>query len=194
MVATLEKAPLSGGLKSLVSFVIQQMPALKKEEVENILRALFSLSVLVTDEDTPLSESLSSLSSAMQASGNPELVLSDQERSDFEKKLERLLKINSVGVVSKVRRLGLEYPNTFHGAMILSDMRPIFDKPDVRPVGCTISHTLQITYHEGDEHKEFYVILDDDDIKTMKKVLQRAETKSSSLKSLLKSANLPDLS
>jgi len=194
IVTALEKAPTAGGLKGLTSAVVQQVPTLKRQEIESILRTLFSLSLLITDEDTPLSENLSSLSSAMQASGNPNLTLSDQEKVEFEKRLERLLRINAVTIASKVQRLGLEYPNTFHDAMILTDMRPVFDKPEERPVGCTISHTLRIAYHEGGEHKEFYVMLDADDLQTMKKVLQRAETKASSVKSVLKSANLPDLS
>lgn len=190
----LEKAPVAGGLKGLTSAVVQRVPTLKRQDVENILRTLFSLSLLVTDEETPLSENISILSSAMQASSVPDLALSEQERVEFEKRLERLLGIKSVTLASKVQRLGLEYPNIFHDAIILTDMRPVFDKPEDRPVGCAISHTLGITYHEGGEHKEFYVILDADDLQTMKKVLQRAEAKAASVKSFLKLANLPDLS
>lgn len=190
----LESAPVAGGLKGLTSAVVQRVPTLKRQEIENILRTLFSLSVLVTDEETPLSENLSSLSSAMQASGNPNLALSEDEKVEFETRLERLLKINTVKIASKVQRLGLEYPNTFHDAMILTDMRPVFDKPEERPVGCTISHTLRIAYHEGGEHKEFYVMLDANDLQSMKKVFERAEAKASSVRSILKVANLPDLS
>ncbi len=130
----------------------------------------------------------------MQASGNPELALSDQERIEFERRLERLLTIRKVALASKVRRLELEYPNTFHDAMIFTDIRPVFDKPEERPVGCSVSHTMRITYHEAGEHKEFYVVMDSDDLETMKKVLQRAETKASSVKSFLKNSNLIDLS
>lgn len=194
IVTALEKAPVPGGFKGLTSAVVQQVPTLKRQDVEYILRTLFSLSVLVTDEDTPLSENLLNLTNAMQASGDPDLGLSEEERVDFEKRLERLLGIKSLALASKVQRLGLEYPNTFHDAMILTDMRPVFDRPEERPVGCSISHTLRIEYHEGGEHKEFYVMLDEEDLKTMKKVLQRAEAKASSVKSFLKLANLPDLS
>jgi len=194
IVTALENASVSGGLKGLTSVVVQQVATIRRQEIENILRTLFSLSVLVSDEDTPLSENLGSLSSAMQASGNPSLALSAQEKAEFERRLERLLRIKAVMIATKVQRLGLEYPNTFHDAMILTDMRPIFDKPEERPVGCTISHTLRIAYHEGGEHKEFYVMLDADDLQNIKKVLQRAEAKASSVRSVLKLANLPDLS
>lgn len=194
IVTALEKAPLVGGLKELTSAVIQQVPSLKREDIEVILRSLFSLSVFVADEETPLSENLASLGRAMQSSGNPDLALSEEEKIEFEKRLDRLLRVHAVIISAKVQSLKLEYPKTFHDAMILTDMRPVFDKPEDRPVGCAISHTLRIAYHEEGEHKEFHVVLEANDLQTLKKVLQRAEAKAASLKSVLKVANLPDLS
>ena len=193
LVNALEKATPTGGLKGLTSAVVQHVLTLNRGDIEDILRTLFSLSALVTDEDTPLPENISRLSNAMQATGAPELSLTDEQRVDFEKKLKRLLEIRTLALTSKVRRLELEYPRTFHEAIILTDMRPVFEKPEERPVGCTVSHTLRITYHEDGEHKEFHVVLDSEDLDLLKKTLQRAEVKASSLKSLLKAANLPDL-
>ena len=194
LASALEKAPLAGGLKKLTAAVVQQLPVLKQQEIKDILRAIFSLSVLTTDEDTPLSESLSNLSRVMKTSGEPDLTLSDQESVAFEKRLEKLLTIKTVVISSKAQRLRLEYPVTFHDAIIMTDMRPVFDKAEERPVGCEISHTLEITYHEHGDHKEFFVALDDDDLETIKKAIQRAEAKSASVKSLIKIANLTDLS
>ena len=190
----LENSPMVGGLKELASAVLQQVPSLKRNDIELILRSLFSLSVFLADEETPLSENLSSLSSAMQATGNTDLALSEDEKVEFERRLDRLLRINAVSVAAKVQRLRLDYSNIFEDAKILTDVRPIFDKPENRPIGCAIAHVLRITYHEGGGHKEFYVALDADDIQSVKKVLERAEAKASSLKSVLQAAALPDLS
>jgi len=192
--SALESAPLVGGLKELASAVIQQVPSLRRDEIEVILRSLFSLSVFLADEETPLSENLSSLSSAMQASGNPDLALSEDEKIEFERRLDRLVRINAVSIAAKVQRLRLEYSNVFHDAKILTDIRPIFDKPENRPLGCAVAHILKLTYHEGGDHKDFYVALDENDIQVMKKILERAEAKAASLKSVLQAANLPDLS
>lgn len=194
LVSALEKARLSGGLKELTATVVQQVPTLKQNKIKEILRVVFSLSVFTSDEDTPLSENLANLSRAMQTSGEPNLTLSEQESAVFEKRLERLLTIKNVVIATKTQSLRMDYPVTFHDAKILTDMRPVFDKVDERPVGCAISHTLKITYHENDEHKQFFVVLDGEDLGALKKAIQRAETKGSSLKSLIKVANLPDLS
>ena len=192
LASALEKAPLVGGLKELTASVVQQIPSMQRQEIEDILRALFSLSVLVTDEETPLSENLSKLTKAMQS--NPSLALSEQEKVEFEKRLARLVTVRTVVLSSKVQRLRTEYPITFHDAIVLTDMRPVFDKAEDKPLGCTISHTLRITYHENGDHKEFFAMLDDDDLESLKKAVQRAEVKASSVKSLLKLANIPDLS
>lgn len=190
----LEKAPVVGGLKELTSEVVKQTPSFQKQEIEDILRAVFSLSVLMTDEDTPLLESLSSLTRAMQTSGNADLTLSEQQKTEVEKRLERLLRIKGVVIASKVQRLRLEYPITFHDAIVLTDIRPVFDKPEEQPIGCAISHTLRIAFHENGEHKEFFVALDDADLQTLKKAVQRAEAKATGVKALLRATNLPDLS
>lgn len=194
LVTSLEQAPIAGGLKVLAASVVKRVSVLNEGEIRDILRSVFSLSVFTTDEDTPLTENIANLSSAMQASGRPELALSDAEKTEFEKRLGRLLTLRTVAISSKAQRLKLEYPVTFYDAAILTDMRPIFDKPDERPLGCAVSHTLQITYHEQGDHKEFFVALDDEDLEVIKKAIQRAEAKRTGVKSLLKAANLTDLS
>jgi hypothetical protein len=194
LVAALEKAQSAGRVKEVTSFVLKHVPSLSPTDVESILRTLYSLCVFLSDEEIPLSQHLSELTGAMQASGRPELALSEDERIDFEKRLNRLLSLKTVAISSKVERLRLDYPNTLHEVVILSDIRPIFDKPEERPVGFAIAHTLEIEYHESGEHKEFYVVLDNDDLQKMKKIIQRAETKAASLKTLLKATGMPDLS
>lgn len=190
----LETSGLNGGLKELTSAVAQKVPTHLRQDVETILRSVFSLSVFLADQETPLSENLANLSSAMQSSGDPELLLTDAEKPEFEARLTKLLGVRSVRMSAKVQSLRLEYLNTFHDAMILTDMRPVFDKPEERPVGFALSYTLKVTYHEAGEHKEFYVMLDAADLEIMKKALERAEIKAASLKSVLKSASMPDLS
>ncbi|HKV47975.1 MAG TPA: hypothetical protein VJN69_07785 [Candidatus Acidoferrales bacterium] len=193
IVATLEAAPVLGGLKELTSTVAQKVPRQSRQDIEALLRSVFSLSVFLADQETPLSENLANLSAAMQANSGPES-LTETERATFEQRLDKLLHVRSIVMSAKVQSLRFEYPNTLHDAMILTDMRPIFDKPEDRPVGFALSHTLKITYHVAGEHKEFYVMLDASDLEMMKKQVERAEIKAASLKSVLKTASMPDLS
>jgi hypothetical protein len=194
LINALEKSPMGGGLKGIVSTVGEQVPSLKKEDVEQIARTLYSLYVVRADTDIPLSVFISELISAMRATGEGSLPLSEEEKNEFQDRIAKLLSVDTLVVTSKVEQVRSDYAKTFCAAKILTDIRPIFAKPEETPLGVAITHTLKIEYHEGSEHKHFYVALDADDLQKVKKVLQRAEAKASSLRSLLKAANLSDLS
>ncbi len=194
LIAALERMPTFGERKEKIAGISKQLPSLKREDVEDIVRTLFSLCMIRSDADTPLPEFVSELTRAMQATGMESLALSEEERNEFQDNITKLLNLDNVTIASKVELLRIDYPKTFHDAKIYTDIRPIFAKPEERPVGAAITRMLKIEYHELGEHKEFFVALDEEDLQKMKKAFQRAETKTSSLRSLLKVANLPDLS
>jgi hypothetical protein len=194
LVIALSKAPISGGLKGLTSAVREQVTSLSADDAEAIVRSLYSLYVFRANSDTPLGELVSELTSAMRSTGKPSLAVSEEDRVRFERNISALLSIDTMAVNTKVGLIKTDYPNIFHDARILSDIRPIFGKPDEQPVGGTITHTLKIEYHHESEQKEFYVALDSEDLQKMKAVLQRADAKAASLKSLLKAVGIPELS
>lgn len=194
LAAALDKSPPTGGLRGMISAVSGQVSGLKKLDAEDIVRTLYSLYVVRAAADTPLAETISELVSAMRATGRESLILSEDEEPEFQQKMSKLLSRNAVAVASKVEQVKSDYAKTFYAAKILTDIRPVFAKPDQLPVGAAINHTLRIEYHEEGEHKEFYVALDAEDLQKLRAVLQRAEVKASSLKALLKATSLPDLS
>jgi hypothetical protein len=192
--AALEKSPTTGGLRGMLSTVAEQVSALKREEAEDIVATLYSLYVYRADADTSLDGFVSELISAMRASGDGALIVSEQEENEFRQKIGRLLSVSRSAVISKAEQLQSDYAKTFYDAKILTDIRPIFAKPEEIPVGAVVTHTLKIEYHEDGEHKAVYLALDAADLQQMKKVLQRADSKVSSLRLLLKNAGLPDMS
>jgi hypothetical protein len=194
LVNALKRVPISGGIKDLTSSVQEQVTTLSADDAEAIVRSLYSLYVFRIDSDTPLSEVISELTSAMRATDKPSLTLSEDDRVQFEKNMSALLNIDTMALTTKVGQIKIEYENTFHDARILSDIRPIFRKPDEQPVGGAITHTLKIEYHHEGEHKEFYVALDSEDLQKMKAVLQRADAKAASLRLFLKSTGIADFS
>ena len=109
-------------------------------------------------------------------------------------RFEKLLNINLLNTLSKAGRLQRDGERLYCDAKILSDIRPVFGpKPTVMPPGAVVTHTLRIGYHEGGDHKEFYVILDADDLEALKNTVTRAEAKDKVLRQLLKTAKLSDL-
>jgi hypothetical protein len=112
----------------------------------------------------------------------------------FKQRLDKLLGIEAFKTIAKAGRLQRQGERLFCSSRILSDVRPVFGpRPTQRPVGAVVTHTLRLGYHEGSEHKEFFVILDSDDLIEMSEVVTRAMAKDRTLRELLSSAKLPDL-
>jgi hypothetical protein len=73
----------------------------------------------------------------------------------------------------------------------MTDIRSVFGQPEDLPLAAGIVHTLKITYHVDDGMKDFYVALDDGDVRTLRELLDRAELKFASLQALLDRAKVP---
>ena len=78
-----------------------------------------------------------------------------------------------------------------HGIKILTDVRYVFQtNPEEEPFGAVIVHTLKLSYHENDDHKDFYIAMDDDDLIKIRDVLDRADAKANILASKLENAKI----
>jgi len=193
LVRALGQCPLRGGLKGIISAASELIPALKPDDVEDMVKALYSLYVYRGDSSTPLATFVPQLVTAMRSSGK-DLVISEEDKSAFQERITKLLSINALGLASKADVLRGDYPNTFHDAKILTDIRPLFAEPNEKPLGAVITHTFKIEYHREGHHKVFYVALDANDLETVLRIVQRAEKKAATLQALLQSTSLSDLS
>ena len=110
----------------------------------------------------------------------------------FEKRLAKLLAINPLSVASKAQILKTEYERKFCTARILTDARPVYiDAPSSPPSAMMIMHNLRITFHDDTgEMREVYITVDDDDLVTLRQLVERAEEKSKSLQSIFAAANI----
>jgi hypothetical protein len=182
-----------GGVKEMIA-AVENVPSVGKEDAIAIVRTLYSLYNYRASTETLLAEFVPVLVAAMQASGDASFTLSEGEKDLFSQKLTRLLGLGSLELSSKVEQLKTDYRSIFCDAKILTDLRPVFADPGAAPVGVAITYTLKIAYHEDGDHKELYFALDAEDLHKLRKVIDRAEVKASSLKSVIATANLQDLS
>ena len=73
-------------------------------------------------------------------------------------------------------------------------MRPVFSNDIAAPPrSAVITHTLKFSYHEGVVHNDFFVILDGEDLEALRVVIERAQEKSATLRSMMKTLNLMDV-
>lgn len=109
------------------------------------------------------------------------------------KHIEEILSFDdSLGVTSKALRVMLEHEHVWHSARVLTDLRPVFGAdPKQAPAAAVIIHNLKIAYQAGREIREFFVALDNQDLRKLQEVLERAVKKEASLSSVAEKAGLP---
>ncbi len=119
------------------------------------------------------------------------------DEEDLESFFERLFTLeSSLGILSKAYRLTREHAHTYCAADIVSDLRPVFDDVEGRPVAATLVHTLRLAYHKGPSLKleELFIGLSKADLEHLSSVISRALKKDKSLEDFAKEARLPLLS
>lgn len=187
--------PTGGSLRAMVSSLSVKLPNLSSDDIDAVLKTLHSLYVFrATAPDLSIEDTVTSIVGAMQTSGKEALALSEKDKPEYREKLTLLLESKVLETSSKVDQLKTDYATIFYDAKIITDIRPIFSDPSQRPAAATITHTLKVICHEGGEHKELYFALDAEDLRTLRRVIDRAESKEGSIKEFLKHAQLEELS
>lgn len=155
-----------------------------------IVEVLVTLYGIKSERDVSVEEFVDDVCDAMEHlddASHPEYRLQVSERPDFAGKLLTLLNAELFALVAKAQDLLTEDERTFCHARILTDLRPIFG-PNIEdgPKAMVAMHTLKLAFHQqgsSDEHGEFYVALDAEDLQTLRKLIDRAEAKARAINS-----------
>lgn len=161
----------------------------RKVEFKEISAALVSMYRAKSARDISVDEFVEEVAAALESVPKTELRLLANERAAFKEKLSVLLNASIFGVLSKVHDLKTEDERVFCHARVLTDLRPVFGPQiDDGPTGMVVMHHLKIAFHKagsGGEHQEFFVSLGSDDLQDLRKLLDRAEAKANSLRSVV---------
>ena len=109
-------------------------------------------------------------------------------------RLRRFFDVESLSVPQKVISVLRDHEYMFCKARIITDIRPVFGSDiEQGPTAAVIVHMLKISYHEGDDIKDFYLAMDTGDIQSLRDILDRADAKAKILKPVLENAKVPYL-
>ena len=165
------------------------------DDITEIIRVIVTLYSVRADVDLPIAAFVDKIIEAMKEAESEELSPQDDNWEGFQARVTELLSFDyPLGVIAKSVEVMLENEHNFHSARVLSDLRPIFgNDPSEQPAACVILHQLKISYHEGNQLKEFFITLSTEEIRQLRTVLNRAEAKAQSLKALMDSVSVPML-
>jgi hypothetical protein len=177
---------------SVAISAIRSVSTINADEFKQIAEALAGLYSVKSIRDVSVEEFVEDVCDAMEALPEEQLKLPHSEREQFKGKLNALLSADFFSVVAKAFDLATEDERTFCSARVLTDLRPVFGlRVEDGPRAMVVVHLLKLTYHEGtDKHQQFYVALDDGDLKTLRKLIDRAEAKAATLTSAVKDIRL----
>jgi hypothetical protein len=161
-------------------------------DLKKVGEALVALYTVKSMGDVPVEEFSDRVSDAMESLDQEQLRLPRAEREEFKQKLITLLSADVFGIISKVIDLRTDDERVFCHARILTDLRPVFGpRVEDGPRGMVVVHLLKIGYHAGSEdHHEFFVSMDLNDLQVLRKLIDRAEAKAKSLKSAVTNVRL----
>jgi hypothetical protein len=190
----LEKAPPTLLARDLAKRISAET-AIEARDAEQLSRLLISLYSLRETTEEPIPEFVESVCESAQATGLKELSKDSPNWPRFKDRLAKLLSFTqSIGVASKAHDVMTEHEHVLCDMRILTDVRAIFNPdPKEPPAAVVITHQLKIAYHEGGATKEFYVAMDSEDLRTLKKLVERANHKEQSLRTLIEATKVPVL-
>lgn len=171
---------------------MRSVSSVNTSDFKQIAEALAALYGVKSTRDVSVDEFADDVCDALESLPSEEERLPHSEREQFKGKLVTLLSADVFSLVSKTYDLATEDERTFCDARILTDLRPVFGtQVEDGPQAMVVVHLLKLAYHQGSEHhNQFYVALDDDDLQTLKKLLDRAEAKAKTLRSAVKDIRL----
>lgn len=185
----LEKCPPMASATQISSQVGSAASGVSADDIEKIVKSVCSLyAIRINYEIPPLRVASDVARSLMSTPEGKDANLDPQRLGE---RLKIMLEVESLSYAAKATSLRGDFSCLFCDAKVITDLRPVFGKPEERPLGALITNVLKLEYHERGVHKELYIALDSDDIATLKVVLKRAEAKNASLSEFLRSSGLP---
>ena len=169
-------------------------PNITAEDLDSLLEVLLGLQLARSLQEKTAEQFSNEILKELEIPGPEQLKLSESDRLKFINRLSILLGFESLALVAKARDLQTEHGHVFLNGRVITDLRPVFrGAPNETPLGVVLLHILKLSYldrqREGDR-STFYIALDENDVASLKRLLDRAEIKAQTLRSTLEGAGI----
>jgi len=172
----------------------QLAPSLEapRHKLQDILRLFITLYRVQWEANMSTQRFVDAVIEAIQRNPEQSLASVGDKWDTYRHRLQALMQFDEpLGIIAKVAELTSASAQTLHDARIITDIRPVFKSdPSEAPAAALILHDLVITYHDDDRLKTFHVTLEDNDIQILRTLLDRAEAKGKTLRSMLVGAQV----
>jgi hypothetical protein len=174
---------------SLALRVAAQLPDNQKEISEVLLSVL-------TAESLRQTENLDAETAARELSQADGLTLSKPKRARLSERLARLLSIETIRLSVRSAALAAADERQLIAAQAVVNMRPVFLIEDARsqgapkPTGALVVYSLRLAFHQYNRDDSIVLVLDRDDVRTLRDELTRVEAEGDAARDVLLSAGM----
>ena len=174
-----------GQIEGLQKAVPEVFPPNRRADAERLVPALLSL--LGQLRGTPSGRIAKSVSQSA------DLELSEEARTRLYERLLPLMASKALSSTANALELLTQQPRNFSAARVLTDIRPVFpEKVEDLPDGAVIVQTLQLdSWTRDGETESYHLAMDDADLQALRDAIDRAMTKTATLRRFLAEAGLP---
>jgi hypothetical protein len=191
LIAALETAPPVLQRKELTALLASKTSGSTEAELDQILGTLIGMLSTLFQFDLSSAEFAERVCRAMEESENEALRISRKECDSFKHRLVKLLDLEPLLYPAKAFNVLYDHDRVFVHARAVTDVRAVFGSDtEVPPKAAAIVHMLNITCQRGDGEENVYVALDSQDVESLITTLQRALSKTRSLKEFLSRAGI----
>ena len=176
----------------VLSSQLSEKVDLSTRDMQRIMHVIGNLYSTYTASGASVEKFIRELQIGLQATGVPDLSLSEEQWEEFRAYLSQILMCErSVGITSKALRVMTDHSHVFRDARILTDLRPVYRlNPEEPPDAAVIVHTLKIEFMEDGQTRKFFVALDSLDLIRLEALIKRAKLKQKGLKDVFKDKTL----
>jgi hypothetical protein len=119
------------------------------------------------------------------------LGLTEEMVGTLRHRAKKILDVESLHLIAKAHSVLLEHSCTYSSARIVSDIRTVFgDDISSQPEAAVIVHMLNIVYFNARRREISSIAMDEKDIDQLIAVLERARTKSKSLRETIEKSGV----
>lgn len=191
LLAALRGAASKSNIDEVRASDLPDIGGLPKNDADRIVETVTALYHARAYFDAEKDDFISDVFESMKLTAPVGFQSSEESLQKFRNRLVEFLSIEELTIAAKSSVLRNEQERAFRSCRILTDARPIFgDEVNISPKAAVIMHNLKVAYYHAGKEGEAFFALDEEDLKKLKKAIERAESKAASLRTLLAGAHV----
>ena len=174
---------------------IEEITGIERKELTDLLDLIFEVFFIQYSEEqeTSVEEFLKKLEDGIRDTNDNDIIPADGEWEEYMTFWKSIFVLDkTIGLLAKAKMIRKDFQNQYLDSKIYTEIRPIFSRQIQTDLASAaiLYHNLKIEYKQAFLPDHFFITLNPEDLKNLKKVIDRALKKEENLRKLFELKNL----